>query len=313
MNWKIKAFIQNCISLLPSNLSYELYYMLQRKFGTLKNFNPEGRLNSGIGIARLICNSGKDVKEKVFFELGTGRAPITPLAFWLMGAKKIITVDLNPYVKLELIKDSLDYISKNSETIRSLFGDLLNSKNLDALIKFNNKETFTLKEFLEFCSIEYHAPCNAEYTALPNDCVDYYISCAVFEHIDRNSLVKIIEEGNRITSPDSLFINYIDYHDHFSTREKNISAINFLKYSDKEWKKYAGNKYMYMNRLRHDDYIKLFEDVGHEIISANYIKDKISESLLEYDKIKINKKFVAKDKSILAIKEATIVSKKTNK
>jgi len=88
MQWKTKAFIQNLISKLPSGLSYEIYYRLQRKFGTLKKFNPEGRLNSGIGIAKFIRKCGEEVKGKVVFELGTGSAPIAPLAFWLMGAEK---------------------------------------------------------------------------------------------------------------------------------------------------------------------------------------------------------------------------------
>ena len=39
MNWKTKAFIQNAVSKIPSSLSYEFYYRLQRNFGTLKNIN----------------------------------------------------------------------------------------------------------------------------------------------------------------------------------------------------------------------------------------------------------------------------------
>ena len=50
----------------------------------------------------------------------------------------------------------------------------------------------------------------------------------------------------------------VDYSDHFSHSDQTISSINFLRYSDDEWQRYAGNRYMYMNRLRHDDVLALF-------------------------------------------------------
>jgi hypothetical protein len=46
--------------------------------------------------------------------------------------------------------------------------------------------------------------------------------------------------------------------------DKNVSVINFLRYDDKTWDKYEGNRYMYMNRARHDEFIKLFEMIGHD-------------------------------------------------
>jgi hypothetical protein len=32
--------------------------------------------------------------------------------------------------------------------------------------------------------------------------------------------------------------------------------------------RYAGNKYMYMNRLRHDDFLDLFKSFGQKIIEV---------------------------------------------
>jgi hypothetical protein len=37
----------------------------------------------------------------------TGRVSLLPVAFWLCGAEKTITVDLNPYMRNELIADML--------------------------------------------------------------------------------------------------------------------------------------------------------------------------------------------------------------
>ena len=40
-NWKVKAFVQNCIAGLPEAVSYETYFQMQRHFGGLKKpHNP---------------------------------------------------------------------------------------------------------------------------------------------------------------------------------------------------------------------------------------------------------------------------------
>ena len=56
----------------------------------------------------------------------------------------------------------------------------------------------------------------------------------------------------------------IDYSDHYSHTDKNISGLNYLSYSEKEWKKY-NNLYLFQNRLRHQDYKKIFKYSGYKI------------------------------------------------
>ncbi|MDA3838158.1 MAG: hypothetical protein PF574_04150 [Candidatus Delongbacteria bacterium] len=311
MNWKLKAAIQNFVSLLPHETSYSTYYWLQRHLGALQNFSPIGRLYAGINIYKQILNSGQSGENKTFYEVGTGRAPIAPLAYWLMGAKNTITIDLNPYVKTELIYDSLEYIKNNKEEVIELFGPLLVQERLNRIIDFTKNMDFTLEQFLDLCSIEYIAPGDACNTNLANNSIDYFTTCAVFEHIEPDILEKIVLEGNRIIKNNGIFINYIDYSDHFSGSDKTISAINFLQYSENQWKKYADNRYMYMNRLRHDDYINLFKSQGHCILAENTEIDKQSQEILKLGSLKLNEQFKEKSLETLSVRGAMIVSMKT--
>ena len=48
MHWKIKAKIQNTISIFPSSMSHTVYYWLQRKFGGVRSVNPVNGLKAGI-------------------------------------------------------------------------------------------------------------------------------------------------------------------------------------------------------------------------------------------------------------------------
>ena len=151
MNWKLKAKIQNLVSLLPGSLSYYIYYWIQRKFGGLRRdrLNPINRLEAGIETVKRIEQVGCSPIGATFLEVGTGRRINTILAFWLLGAEKVVTVDLNPYLKEELVRADLDYIVKNKSEIESLFGNRIFNNRLDALLEFV-ESSYQIKSLLEF-------------------------------------------------------------------------------------------------------------------------------------------------------------------
>lgn len=311
MHWKLKAAIQNAVSFLPSSVSYATYFWIQRHFGGLRRINPVSRLAAGIETWKRIKELAYEPSGRVFLEVGTGRVPLVPLAYWLMGAKKTITIDLNPYLKAELIKESLQYISDNNEEIRKLFGSLMHENRMDDLLHFIRNASFSTSAFLDLCRINYVAPGDAANTTLPPQSIDFHTSYAVFEHIPLEVLKKIIDEGNRIISDNGLFIHRIDYSDHFSHSDKTISQINFLQFSDDEWERYAGNRYMYMNRLRHDDYIRLFQSAGHRILAADPNVDQQLQKLLRSGGLRLNERFKSKSEDVLSITGAWIVSQKS--
>ena len=184
MNWKVKAFIQNCIAVFPKNLSYEMYFQMQRYFGGLKKpFSPLGRFSGGVGILNKILKHGKNFIGKTFFEVGTGRVPLLPVAFWLGGVGKIITVDLNPYMRDELVKDMLFFIKSKEYEIKNIFGTLLNEERFNLLFNYSRKSKIHKKDILELCQIEYLAPADAANTNLPENSIQYHVSYTVYEHI----------------------------------------------------------------------------------------------------------------------------------
>ena len=308
MHWKTKSRIQNAVALLPSSTSYAVYYWIQRHFGGLRKIDPVSRLKAGIDTWNVIKESGSDPRDKVFLEVGTGRVPITPMAYWLMGAKRIFTLDVNPYLKVELIKESTDFILNNKRKIQILFGSLLNNKRLDDLLLYCKDATFSASEFLQHCNIDYVAPGDAAQTGLMPGSIDFHTSFTVFEHISPMKLRAIIREGNRIIGQDGLFVHKIDYSDHFSHSDTTITAINFLQYSDSDWHKYSGNKYMYMNRLRHDDFLELLEELDHRILLSYPEIDQESLDTIRSGSFHLDEKFLSKSEDMLSVRSAWIVS-----
>ncbi|MDR2358239.1 MAG: hypothetical protein LBD87_00375 [Prevotellaceae bacterium] len=311
INWKVKAFIQNFIALFPKSISYKLYFQVQRHFGGLKKpFNPIPHFNVGVEIIKKIKQYGYDVNEKVFFEVGTGHVPLLPVAFWLCGAGKTITFDLNPYMRNEIVKDMLYFIRTEEDKIKDVFGNLLYIERFNALLSKSKINKTNKNDIINLCRIEYFAPGDAAKTNLNNNSINYHISHTVYEHIPLNIIQNILREGNRIITNDGLFINCIDYKDHFFYMDKKISAINFLQYDENEWGKYAGNRYMYMNRARHDEFIALFKSVGHDFIEIKPEPDEIILKMLENNKIPLDKKFKTKSNEILSITGSWFITRK---
>ena len=311
MNWKLKALIQNCIAVFPGNLSYEAYFQTQRYFGGLKKpLNPVRHFSTAVGMLKKIQQHGHNFIGKTFFEVGTGRVPLLPAAFWLGGAGKIITVDLNPYMRDELVKDMLFFIKNKESEIRNIFGILLHEDRFNSLLNYSRKNKIHKQDILELCQIEYLAPADAAKTNVPENSIQYHISNATYEHIPLPVIRTILEEGNRIISEDGLFINNIDYGDHFSYTDKNISVINFLQFNDKEWEKYAGNRYMYMNRARHDEFTALFAHAGHDFLETEPRVSKEAEDILKNNKIVLDDRFKHKNIEILSIIGSLFITKR---
>jgi len=310
MRWKAKSRIQNAISLLPSSISYAAYYWIQRHFGGLRKVSPVRAFEAAASTWRLIEELNHNPRDKVFLEVGTGRVPTVPLAYWLMGARSTITIDSNPYMRSELVKDSLDYISSNTDEILKVFGSLADTSRFEILMDFQRNTAFSLDALLELSRIKYIAPGDAADTRLMDQSIDFHTSYTVFEHIPPGTLAAIIEEGNRLIRGGGLFVHRVDCSDHFSHSDKEISAINFLRFTDSEWDRYAGNRYMYMNRLRHDDYLAILASAGHELLLVKTNVDQQSLDLLRQGSLQVDERFEMKSENVLAIIGSWMVSQK---
>jgi SAM-dependent methyltransferase len=310
LDWRKKAFVQNIISKLPEIIGDEIYYQVQRKFGTLKH--PDFSMHhvqATISIAEYISKFNSTIEGKTFFELGTGRYLNLPIALWLLGASKIFSVDIGRQLKEESVIMNLKYIVANHEKLKKIFGKYRESKIFkERLAELRNVE-LKLNAVLSLLNLEYRAPFDASDMNMQNDSIDYYISYNVLEFIPPDKLGPILLEAKRILKQNGLFIHSLDFSDLFSEIDHSITSINFLQFNEEEWMKYAGNKYMYHNRMRVDDYEKLFEEIGIKIISNDKLIDK--KALNELEKgFHLNERFTKKSNLINATKSAWVIAQK---
>ena len=307
MHWMIKAGIQNSVALLPDPLSNQVYYTIQRRFGGLRSITVEDKLRQGIEVAERAQRNGLRVAGARVLEVGTGRRLNLPLSLWLQGADEITTVDLNPYLRPELIQEDLRQIRDERPQVEALFGERLDAGRLQALLAL--AEDFDLDRLLDTCSIRYLSPGDAASIDLEAGSIDLHVSYEVFEHIPGPVLEAILREGGRLLSADGLLIHYIDFSDHFSHSDPGIGPINFLQYGERRFGLLAGNRYMYMNRLRLDDFHRLYARAGQHVLEQVAAPDACTAERLEQGQPRLAPAFAAKSPDILATLNAWLVSR----
>lgn len=309
MGWKTKAKIQNAVSILPQALAYNIYYWIQRHYGSLRNVNPVIGLKAGIKTCEMIEALGRSIRGSVILEIGTGWRINTPIALWLLGADRIVTVDINPYLKPELVRDDLKYISRNEVEIRALFGDRIVEDRFSLLLDASGKN-LSQRELLELFHVEYKAPMDASALDLPEKTVDYLISYNVFEHIPPEVIASILVEGRRVIRDDGLFVHRVDFSDHFAHHDKSIHFVNFLSFEDGEWDKIVHNHFMYMNRLRVDDMEELFRRSGLGIVSSYHYEHPGVVDLYKRGEIRLAEKYKHKSEHSVCTIDSWIIAEK---
>ncbi len=239
--WKIKSFI---FSLIDFFNTPSILYFLQ------KNFTKRSKINQII--ISPTWEKHKEILKKYnttdfIFEFGAGKNLAQNL-FLSSIVRKQLVVDLNPMIDISLVEIS-----------RKLLSEKLSLKTNSQIINSKSLENF---------GIQYKSPYNAENTDLKDRSLDACVSTNTLEHIPRQSIIKIFRELHRTLKDTGVASLQIDYSDHYAHTDNKISFLNYLKYSDIEWKKFNHSCH-YQNRLRHYDYIKIFESLGFFIVEEN--------------------------------------------
>lgn len=193
-------------------------------------------------------------------EFGSGRGLITPLLLSHAGARKVYAYDLQRLASVEQVNAVIAQLATFYD------GEWPEIADFDDLEQHYN--------------IVYRAPGDARATKLPDHSVDFIFSTATMEHIPVDQMRLILQECRRILSDIGKISFTIDYHDHYASADQSIGFMNFYQFSQKEWRALNPGIH-YQNRLRHSDYVALFEESELTIEVQRPIFDSWSESDLK--------------------------------
>lgn len=195
------------------------------------------------------------------FEFGAGKNLAQNLYLSSVIDTQIL-VDLNPMIDLSLVNTARRLLSEHCQ-LRS------------------DTEISSVTDLMRY-GIDYRAPYDASDTDFDDDSMDACISTNTLEHIPRESIVEIFKELHRILKPSGIISAKIDYSDHYAHTDSSISLLNYLVFSEAEWRKFNHNCH-YQNRMRHSDYAQIFHECGFHVVEeqVNYDEDRIPQVLVD--------------------------------
>ncbi|MCY3860232.1 MAG: hypothetical protein OXG25_15135, partial [Gammaproteobacteria bacterium] len=166
---------------------------MQRLAGGLRNPTPVKQIHAGCRLAAAIQAQRPVIGARVL-EVGSGRSLAIPVLMWLLGAERVLTVDLNRYLRPEILRADLAYLRANQAWLKAQLAPLtgeasLTSGRLAGLLALDLERppAKVLAEVLQLCRIDYRAPADAAALDLADRSIDVHLSRAVLEHVPQDA------------------------------------------------------------------------------------------------------------------------------
>ncbi|MEZ4918650.1 MAG: class I SAM-dependent methyltransferase [Saprospiraceae bacterium] len=304
--WALKAIVQKTISFFPNR---EQLNRLFQRYVTKGVYLSDEYFGFKIEHARDHLRFFKEYKggnfeNKTVLELGTGWYPIIPLAFYLNGFDKIISIDISQLMTKESLLDAIRKMSAwKQEGKLAVFLPDMDPERWATLEKMLAQAgDFDLNEMQSMINLE-TMTLDARNTPFEAGSMDFICSNNTFEHIYKPILHDILKEFKRILKKDGIMSHFIDMSDHFAHFDKSITVYNFLRFSERGWD-WIDNRIQPQNRMRFYEYKNMYEELGIKILQEE-IRPGDLEALRS---IKLHPSFKSVPENELAITHGYLVS-----
>ncbi|MCX5742744.1 MAG: class I SAM-dependent methyltransferase [Proteobacteria bacterium] len=266
MDWRVKGAIQKVLGYVPGG--YQLHYLLQQRGGGLSNFNAECDMK--VDDWAIMMGNLRTAKvafaDAEMMEMGTGWYPTFPLCLFLVGTRRIHTVDLTRHLKPEKTLALAERLATHVPRIAAA-GGVDEATVRTRLARVHDKLAAGASiEAATDGAIEYHAPSDATDTRLIGGSLDVVFSNSVLEHVPGPVIAACFTEAMRILKPGGLVFHSVNCGDHYAYTDPRIDQLHYLQYSEAAWAKW-NNSFLYQNRLRAVDFTQMARAAGFVIES----------------------------------------------
>jgi SAM-dependent methyltransferase len=308
MRWQVKAHCLAILSRIP--MGRVLYRAGQSMLGSSRP-DVDLYLRKFDELRGLIERAGAEIPGAVCVEIGTGWSAVVPMLFMLAGAKRVTTVDTNPWLSRRETLNAVSGLRKHINevaTITCFDVEAVNAMLAEFESHLNNEQT--VQAALGRCGIDYVCPGDATRLSLPDGSMDIVFSSNVYEHIGPEVLDAIHRESKRVLRVGGVYAHRIDVGDHYRGGDSRITSANFLQFSAAEWNWYGGSGLAYHNRLRCRDHAQMIADAHLEIVDDQRECDSRALGAINSGELRIDTKFASYSHEDLACRFQRIVAVK---
>lgn len=263
MDWRIKGAVQGILSRVP--YGSQCNDLLRRLFlgGTSLEREIDTKVVADwLVAADLLREVGIPLEGRTLLEIGSGWYPTLPTCFHLAGAARCYTYDVEAHLDEASALALVDRLGQHLERIAEFGGRPLHE--VQAAHARLSAAT-SVNAMLGLADIDYRAPADAAVSGLPDQSVDVVFSNSVLEHVTPTDLDRLMKECLRVLRVGGVALHSVNCGDHYAYFDRDITPINYLRYSEAEWRLW-NNSIQYQNRLRPVDFIESAQSAGFDLV-----------------------------------------------
>lgn len=304
--WILKAVVQKTISYFPYK---EKVNFLFQKYVT-KGVDLDDQhfkykldaLRDHLKFYKKYSNTQR--QDAVVLELGTGWYPIVPTMLYLNDFKKTISIDISNWMNLDRqIIAFQKIIAYYDQGLLASYADDINPEKVTELRTIcSNRDRYTIDEVNKLINLEYLLM-DATSLNFADETFDLICSNNTFEHVHKDVLAGILKEFKRVLKKGGVMSHFIDLSDHFAHLDSSINIYNFLRFSKKQWA-FIDNSIQPQNRMRWNDYLKMYTELGITVKEEDYRAG--SQSLL--NEVDVHEEYSEYSREELAISHGYVIS-----
>jgi len=304
--WWIKVAIQKVLSFFPYNLSLKTNEWITSKIRGEDRFNSLQRIEKGFSNVELLRDkTGFIFQNKVVLEIGTGWHGIDLIIFYLLGVKKIYTIDRFQHLSLDNLLNQI----KSFEQVGYLKEQRLNNRYCDLIEIAHNSDS--LKSFLTSINCEYLIIKPKAYGDMSfSEPIDLFYSESVLQRIPEHNLNVLLKKISTEMDDGSIFFHRTDQKDINSQShvDNQLWSLKYLTYENWVYNLLINSKLNRQNRLRESDFLEKLKlnNLNAIFVQSTYRKKDL-ELLEDYS---VGKKFKYYDDLDICILSSKIVGKK---
>jgi SAM-dependent methyltransferase len=234
---------------------------LHQRYGTVKNGDRLLEVGTGwLHWEAMTCSLFFDI-QGVLFDVWDNRQ--------LGGLKNYVG-------QLDAMLDKLDLQGLDLDRVRRLIREIGRMQNFE--------DIYRLLGF-QYCVDE-----SGRLRQLEPASFDVVVSGGVLEHVERDSAAALVNDFATVLKPGGYSCHSIHIGDHLSRYDRSVGPKQYLRYSDRSWRRWFENRVQYINRLQRSDWLELFRKtdlvlVEEEIDAKDLADIAICDEYRRYDEV----------------------------
>jgi hypothetical protein len=199
---------------------------------------------------------------KRVFEQGTGWHGSDAMAFFLLGADHVHTVDTSRWLRVSNLDRTISGILNIAATLRPLYQRYLSSniEIFDDRINLLRSAERPGAKLLERGLLRYVVTKDVEARPISFEDYDLVFSNSVLQRLPVSDLSDFVTSKK---APHAVHLHRIDCADFHVLRNHRIRKLDYLLIDESAWNRWTSHYLNYQNRLRSFEFRELFESAGY--------------------------------------------------